>query len=68
MSEVGLEPLVFNYSRPDVPLKTVKTVVPGMRHVWPRYAPGRLYDVPVQLGWRTSALDEDALNPMPLLL
>jgi ribosomal protein S12 methylthiotransferase accessory factor len=40
--------------------------VPGSRHFWPRYAPGRLYDVPVSMGWRQSPLSEDELNPLAL--
>jgi oxazoline/thiazoline synthase len=28
----------------------VKVVVPGLRSFWARFAPGRLYDVPVRLG------------------
>jgi ribosomal protein S12 methylthiotransferase accessory factor len=68
LSAAGLELLVTNYSRPDVALATVKVMVPGLRHFWPRFAPGRLYDVPVKLGWRERALGEIELNPIPLLM
>ncbi len=68
LHRAGLEVLVANYSRPDVELATVKVMVPGLRHFWPRFAPGRLYDVPVRLGWLDRALDEPDLNPTPLLL
>lgn len=54
------------HTRPDVGLPVVKVVVPGLRHFWPRLAPGRLYDAPVALGWRESALKEDELNPVPI--
>lgn len=64
----GLELLVVNYSRPDVALTTVKVMVPGLRHFWPRFAPGRLYDVPVRLGWLPRPWSETELNPMPLLM
>jgi bacteriocin biosynthesis cyclodehydratase domain-containing protein len=64
----GLEPLLFNYSRPDVALHTVKVLVPGLRHFWPRRAPGRLYQVPVHMGWSSVPLSEADLNPLPLLM
>ena len=62
----GLEALVLDQTRPDIGLPVVKVVVPGMRHFWARLAPGRLYDVPVQLGWLERPLDEDELNPIPI--
>jgi ribosomal protein S12 methylthiotransferase accessory factor len=67
-ASVGLETLVLDQTRPDVGLHAVKVVVPGLRHFWPRFAPGRLYDVPVRLGWRDSPLGEAQLNPFPLFL
>ena len=62
----GLETLVFDYSRADLELKTVKVIVPGLRHVWRRLGPGRLYDVPVKRGLRAEPLLESALNPLTL--
>jgi ribosomal protein S12 methylthiotransferase accessory factor len=62
----GLETLVLDYSRADLVLKTVKVIVPGLRHVWRRLGPGRLYDVPVKLGRRSEPLVEGALNPLTL--
>lgn len=64
----GLEVVAVNKTRPDIGLCVVQAVVPGLRHFWPRFGPGRLYSVPVDLGWRTSALAERQLNPVPLLL
>ena len=60
-----LELLVLDQTRPDVGLPVVKVIVPGLRHFWPRFAPGRLYDVPVALGWRPSKTEEHNLNPVP---
>ncbi len=68
VARVGLETLVLDQTRPDVSLHAVKVIIPGLRHFWPRFAPGRLYDVPVRLGWRSSPLDEAQLNPYPLFL
>lgn len=64
----GMETLVLDLTRPDVDLHVVKVTVPGLRHFWPRFAPGRLYDVPVKMGWRSSPLTEAQLNPVPILL
>jgi ribosomal protein S12 methylthiotransferase accessory factor len=62
----GMEVLVLDQTRADVGLPVVRVVVPGMRHFWPRFAPGRLYDVPVQLGWLSEPLTEERLNPTVL--
>ena len=59
----GLEMLVLDQTRPDTGLHAVKVIVPGLRHFWPRFAPGRLYEVPVQMGWLKQPLTEDRLNP-----
>jgi ribosomal protein S12 methylthiotransferase accessory factor len=41
-------------------------MAPGIRHFWRRTAPGRLYDVPVQLGWQDAPTEWDDLNPMAM--
>ncbi len=64
----GLEMLVLDQTRPDVGLPVVRVIVPGLRHFWARFAPGRLYDVPVRLGWLTAPRSEDELNPMAMFL
>lgn len=66
--EHGMETLVLDQTRPDIGLDVVKVIVPGMRHFWKRLGPGRLYDVPVKLGWLPEALKEDQLNPFPMFL
>lgn len=58
----GLHTLVLDQTRPDVGLPVARVVVPGLRHFWPRFGPGRLYDVPVALGWRDAPRPEDELN------
>lgn len=62
----GMELHVMNMTHPDVGMPVVKVMVPGMRHFWPRYAPGRLYDVPVTMGWRSMPLTEAELNQTPI--
>jgi len=67
-ARLGLETLVVDQTRPDIGLCAVKVVVPGLRHFWPRLGPGRLYDVPVRLGWLARPRAEAELNPVPLHL
>ncbi|MPZ81191.1 MAG: TOMM precursor leader peptide-binding protein [Actinophytocola sp.] len=64
----GMQVLVLDQTRPDIGLPVVKVIVPGMRHFWARFAPGRLYDVPVRLGRRTEPIAYDELNPIPLFV
>jgi ribosomal protein S12 methylthiotransferase accessory factor len=64
--KVGLDFIVLDQTQPDLDLNVVKVIVPGMRHFWRRLAPGRLYDVPVRLGWLDKPLSEDEMNPRSL--
>jgi ribosomal protein S12 methylthiotransferase accessory factor len=41
----------------------VKVVVPGFRGVAPRFGPGRLFDIPVGMGWVDRPRRPDELNP-----
>jgi ribosomal protein S12 methylthiotransferase accessory factor len=61
---VGLDFLVLDQTRPDIEVPVVRVIVPGLRHFYRRFAPGRLYDVPVKLGWRDQPLLENELNPI----
>ena len=60
----GLDFLVLDQTRPDIDVPVVRVIVPGLRHFYRRFAPGRLYDVPVKLGWRDRPLPESELNPV----
>ncbi|MCW3840369.1 TOMM precursor leader peptide-binding protein [Micromonospora yasonensis] len=64
----GLDTLVLDQTRPDVGLPVVKVVVPGLRHIWSRFAPGRLYDVPVDRGHLLVPTRYEDLNPLPLFV
>jgi bacteriocin biosynthesis cyclodehydratase domain-containing protein len=66
VEERGMEVLVLDQTRPDVKMPVVKVIAPGLRHFWARFAPGRLYDVPVQMGWQGRSLAEEELNPIPI--
>jgi oxazoline/thiazoline synthase len=60
----GLDFLVLDQTRPDIEVPVVRVIVPGLRHFYRRFAPGRLYDVPVKLGLRDRPLAENELNPL----
>lgn len=64
----GLDLLVLDQTRPDVGMPVVKVMVPGLRHFWARYAPGRLFDVPVTLGRLAAPTPYEQLNPIPLFV
>lgn len=64
----GMEMLVLDQTRPEIGMPVVKVFVPGMRHFWPRYAPGRLFDVPVAEGRIKTALTEEQMNPTAMFL
>jgi oxazoline/thiazoline synthase len=68
LEAAGLEVLVLDMTRPDVGLPVAKVIVPGLRHFWARLAPGRLYDVPVSLGWLPAPTPEQDLNPISMFL
>jgi ribosomal protein S12 methylthiotransferase accessory factor len=51
LAGAGHEVIVFGMKRPEIDFPVFRVVVPGLRHIKPRFAPGRLYDVPVRLGW-----------------
>ena len=58
----GMEFLVLDQTRPDIGMPVVRVIVPGLRHFWARFAPGRLYDVPVSMGRFENRLNESELN------
>lgn len=66
VEERGMEMLALDQTRPDVGLPVVKVIVPGLRHFWARFAPGRLYDVPVAMCWLDEPPREEDLNPVPI--
>jgi bacteriocin biosynthesis cyclodehydratase domain-containing protein len=68
LARAGLEVLIVDKTRPDMGLSAVQVIVPGLRHFWPRFGPGRLYTVPQALGWTHTLGDETGLNPAPLFL
>ncbi len=67
-AQQGMETLVLDQTRPDIGMNVVKVIVPGLRHFWPQLGAGRLYDVPVKMGWLSAPLTEEELNPIPMFL
>ncbi|SFH60475.1 TOMM precursor leader peptide-binding protein [Albimonas pacifica] len=68
LAACGIEMLVHDYARGDLPLACVKVVAPGMRHFWSRRGPGRLLEVPAKMGWRDRPAREEELNPIDFVL
>ncbi|MDF2234786.1 TOMM precursor leader peptide-binding protein [Albimonas sp. CAU 1670] len=68
LAACGVELMVHDYARGDLPLSCVKVVAPGMRHFWSRRGPGRLLEVPAKMGWRDRPAREDELNPIDFVL
>jgi oxazoline/thiazoline synthase len=66
--QAGLDILVVDQTRPDIGMPVVKVLVPGLRHFWPRFAPGRLFDVPVRLGRVARPTPYEQLNPFPVCM
>lgn len=62
----GLEVLVLDQTRADIGMPVVKVIVPGLRHFWAQLGPGRLYEVPVRMGYLERAKTEDEMNPIPV--
>jgi len=63
LAAAGLEAHWLDTTRPDIGLPVCRVIAPGLRHCWMRHAPGRLFDVPVKMGWLQKPLTEDELNP-----
>jgi ribosomal protein S12 methylthiotransferase accessory factor len=62
----GLELFALDLTRPDIGMPVVKVLVPGLRPMRARFAPGRLFDVPVALGRLAEPTRYEQLNPVPL--
>jgi len=62
-TRAGYDFLVLDQTRPDVEVPVVRVLVPGLRHFYRRFAPGRLYDVPVRLGLLDRPRLESELTP-----
>ncbi|MFI7499883.1 TOMM precursor leader peptide-binding protein [Streptomyces sp. NPDC049687] len=68
MRGMGHDLLVLDQTRPDVGLPVVRVLAPGLRHFWARFAPGRLFEVPVRLGLQERPTAYENLNPIPMFV
>lgn len=66
--EKNLEVLILDQTRSHIEMPVVRVVVPGLRHFWNQFGPGRLYDVPHQMGWVKKKMKEEELNPVLMFL
>ncbi|MFI0845908.1 YcaO-like family protein [Mesorhizobium sp. IMUNJ 23232] len=64
--EAGLRLLAVDLTRPEIGVPAVRVIVPGLRPLQRRLAAGRLFDVPVSLGWRDAPMAPEELNPIPM--
>ena len=64
---LGLDALRVELTRPELRIPVVRMFAPGLRPLQRRLAPGRLYDVPVKLGWLSRRLTPEQMNPMSFL-
>ncbi|WIX84552.1 TOMM precursor leader peptide-binding protein [Amycolatopsis sp. DG1A-15b] len=67
-ARAGLDMLVLDQTRPDVGIPVAKVIAPGMRPFWARFAPGRLFDVPLRLGRLAAPTPYERLNPLPMFM
>ncbi len=63
-ARAGHDFLVLDQTRPDIDVPVVRVIVPGLRHFYRRFGPGRLYDTPIALGLRKRPVREADLNPL----
>jgi bacteriocin biosynthesis cyclodehydratase domain-containing protein len=63
-----IDVLALDMTRPDIGLPVYRVFAPGLRHFWKRLGPGRLYEVPVRMGWLKEPLEEEEMNPAPLFI
>jgi ribosomal protein S12 methylthiotransferase accessory factor len=68
ISQAGIELLYVDLARPEVSFPVVRAIAPGLRHFWARFRHGRLYDVPVLMGWQKQQTPEAELNPIPCMI
>lgn len=66
--KAGMEMLVLDQTRSDVGMPVVKVIIPGMRNIRPRFGAGRLYEIPVRMGWMAQPWKENQLNPSSFLI
>ena len=67
LNACGIEVMVLDMQRPETRIPVLRVIAPGLRSWYPRFGPGRLYEVPVSLGLLPKAKQEPEMNPVPIL-
>lgn len=68
LEKVNLKLFVLDLTQKDIGLPVVRVIIPGLRHFWRRTAQGRLYTVPVKMGWLEKEKKESELNPISIFI
>ncbi|EGQ75532.1 YcaO-like family protein [Actinomyces sp. oral taxon 448] len=66
VTSTGTPVYLLDATRDDVGVPVVRAIAPGLRPWWSRLADGRLYEVPVALGWRETRMEEQEANPIAM--
>jgi ribosomal protein S12 methylthiotransferase accessory factor len=64
----GVEVYCLDMTRLETRFPVARAIAPGLRPWRARFAAGRLYEVPVSLGWVRKPVAEAGLNPVPIYL
>ncbi|SFD26341.1 ribosomal protein S12 methylthiotransferase accessory factor [Chitinophaga sp. CF118] len=64
LSRLGIDTIIVDCTRPDIGLPVIKVFAPGLRAFRPRFASGRLYEIPVTLGIADKILTYSEMNPL----
>lgn len=57
-----------DFTRPGIGLAVLRVMIPQLRSMHRRLGPGRLYDVPVQLGLLDRPTPEEEMNPIDIFI
>jgi len=68
IEERGMRVYYLDLTRPEIGVPVARVVAPGLRYFWARLGSGRLYDIPVHLGWLNNPIREQDLNPIPCMI
>ncbi len=63
----GLDVFHLDLTRSWIGIPAGRVIVPGLRSTKPRYGRGRLYDVPVKLGWLPVPRRRGEMNPRAMV-
>ncbi|MEL6558487.1 MAG: TOMM precursor leader peptide-binding protein [Bacteroidota bacterium] len=64
----SLDLYLLDLTQQDIGMPVVKMIAPNLRHYWRRTGPGRLYEVPVKMGWLSEPKTEDQLNQHSIVI